>query len=994
MAIGDVRASGGITRNPIQSSAPQIMANSAAGVGGAITDLAKAWYGNETSKLEMTKYFDQREFASKQLEADTMFLAFEEENAQAFTQMAREQSDSPYGLTDAYDKYLEENSKRFLSALDKADPRLREEYDHKLRRSRETRRASAFLKQVELMDAKDSTTLAQGLNTIGTALKAGKTTLEDAQLEYADMVEKSALPQATKETLKLNSRQTLQTLQFGTEVELGAKGYGMNPAYTGQRGELAMAGASPVQRGILTAVGNSEGDYNVINGGETFSDFSDHPRRKGAGGTSTAAGRYQFIASTWDAAKASYERTYGVKVPDFSPEWQDRVAWHHMETIYNRHSKSGVTFQQAIASGDPKLIVDIRRVLGEPKDPSNKNSVEWQGLMTGYYAKTSEEADARFLREVMGMTEGTAAANGVNVWTDERFADIGLDQKVTLAASAASAADKALREQAAVTKAAKDAFSSQVYNAGYNSMDLNGMETFRNSPHWSAEMEEKYRKGVDDGRARETTTGQIQDMLDSNQALSPRNASGLNTWFGEGGVRGIEAGDAAAYERLGYAAARGRMIPENARGALLNAMNNPQTAPMAMEFISSLNQGDPTVLQRSGFDPKDIANAEIFTRLAGRTNRENAIAEWMQIQDRVKQLNLNPRQAMETAGKDFVENVGFSDVVGFFDTLMPFDRPNLDPASATGRSLMVDAQSAYQDGYLKTGSLEGAREYMKDTLTRKWGPSTIGGGRNLQPYPVEKFYPDMGLGNQVYNQMLQGAATTFANAQGMEISPGDTILVADTQTEQEVRAGGLPTYQVLLRAPDGRYLFTDGFRWGGEEIVEQAEQAQRLMATKQAVTQEVDSAIVAARKLESDLASARMLGSDRVPELEAELAKAQERAASRIDAAVAEGYLSENAKTLSGPREPTRWIQGGASETDTTAPILETLNSITRGDLTKQYNMLTYKIKREEPGQDGKKLSDNQAREIAFRRMVSETLGITEEQAASLVQQYREGTLR
>lgn len=93
--------------------------------------------------------------------------------------------------------------------------------------------------------------------------------------------------------------------------------------------------ADPKVKAMLTAIGHSEGagdSYNVHFGGKTFSDMSKHPGasdasiilRNGARLYPTAAGRYQFLQSTWDKDAAAL----GLK--DFSSASQDKAAIYEL----------------------------------------------------------------------------------------------------------------------------------------------------------------------------------------------------------------------------------------------------------------------------------------------------------------------------------------------------------------------------------------------------------------------------------------------------------------------------------------------------------------------------------------------------------------------------------------------------------------------------------------------------------------------------------------
>jgi len=79
---------------------------------------------------------------------------------------------------------------------------------------------------------------------------------------------------------------------------------------------------------IRTAEGTADADgYRRIFGGALFDSFADHPRivktatfKNGLTVSSSAAGAYQFLSTTWDEAKR------GAGVKDFSPASQDLAA--------------------------------------------------------------------------------------------------------------------------------------------------------------------------------------------------------------------------------------------------------------------------------------------------------------------------------------------------------------------------------------------------------------------------------------------------------------------------------------------------------------------------------------------------------------------------------------------------------------------------------------------------------------------------------------------
>lgn len=898
MAIGDVRASGGLQAQLVSDRSSDIVAQATAGLGDTVNRLAQAGLSYLNSKTDIEAIYDRRAQSAISLDLNTKFVQYQQDRAKEFTEYSRARSANPLGMTREYDAMVAEREKEFLATVPE---RHREEMAARLAQDRAQRVGSAFTAELSLLDTQDTNTLNTGLNTIGSGLKAGSVSLEDAEAQWEEMVLGSGLDEATKQGFIESGKVTLQGLEFGTIVEQGALGYGA--VNDGTTGDVAAAGLLPQQRGVLNAISSREAPgYNVWNGGTTFEGYEDHPAASGSyPGKSSAAGRYQFTLGTWQTASASYERTYGVKVPDFSPEWQDRVALHWAEVVFNRWNKEGLTFKEVLASGDPMQIVKIRRVLGNPKIASNPNSVEWEGWADRTFGGDAAKADAEWLALIMGEKGiaggGTGPANMPNVWTDPRFANLPLDQKQSFANAAAAAAEQQKQAMATQMRLDRDKFLDTVYNAGYSGDPL-VEEELKRSPYWDAEAQAKFNAGREVYQKSESGVAKVNAALAAGTPLTAVQMKDLGKWFGEDRFTGIINGDENAYAVLASVVERARIFPEGSVEVFRTALENPATKQTALEFLASAHAGDPTILKRSGFSDVDIADIQLYKNMAANSGSpEAALAGYTEAREAATRLGKTPEQLGNEASKLFNDKYKTADsIIDFFDGYFTF-RPDTKLNERTEDALMLDASVAFQDGYKRTGTEAGAEAYMQTVLNDTWGVtatrSYTGGDTSrtntsknvLMKYPPEKYYADeYGDASFLYKRIAD-----FAVANGA--SSDDAVLMADDVTEKEIRLGKPPTYKVIGRDENGGAVVLPG-RFGGEVMRQEVEEGIFERAQERHARDAVGKFREIVLDLDRQIIAEELRPTGKLEELKAAKAEAEKNRDAAILSAVELGVMS------------------------------------------------------------------------------------------------------
>lgn len=145
------------------------------------------------------------------------------------------------------------------------------------------------------------------------------------------------------------------------------------------------------QHVVLNRIASGEArDYSTIYGGRKFSGFADHPRVNVPlhnGNHSSAAGRYQLLAPTWDLERKR------LALPDFSPDSQDRAAWDLAQRTYRGHTGRDLEADQLRGAVDwgvlakqwislkPKPEPTAQPVAPDSQHPVLTNPLELEALL-------------------------------------------------------------------------------------------------------------------------------------------------------------------------------------------------------------------------------------------------------------------------------------------------------------------------------------------------------------------------------------------------------------------------------------------------------------------------------------------------------------------------------------------------------------------------------------------------------------------------------------
>lgn len=543
--------------------------------------------------------------------------------------------------------------------------------------------------------------------------------------------------------------------------------------------QIVASGISPLMTGFLvTTAGTESPDYNTLNGGEKFEGYADHPRRRGKNGKSTAAGRYQFVAGTWD------EAVEALGLSDFSPANQDRAAVWLAQRDYKR--RTGRDLNTDLASGSPEIYRTIRTVLGGKGD----KNVTWQGLQN--------ISDADFFAQIHS-GKGTIS-NSVG---SPEFSNIPITRQQELWADAQTTAQNQAKEAmaqfaAAQTQAMDDMLRQIEEGVTSQSMiqdmvadyELDFAQQTKLNKAWETQHEEDIQLN--------TAVAQASTNEYQYDPTSKDDRDNVRLLAQETIVDGMISGEAEVITQgLVPLVDRTGIIPKNIGQVFdtLLASPRPQDQQYARQAMNALYEQSPQAFMRD-MSERQVSDTLFFNRMGAFMSPDEMHNVLNARNDPGYQATeaLHSKAARKNIEKEHVESFTPSAIVDSFGLgEMQYDMVG-------GAQLQADFTEAYQLEFTRYQDHQMAYEAATALVGRVWNASSVGGGgATLMRHSPEAsgLYPTY---QDSYDYMEEQARADLP-------IPADRNfrLISDQHTETDVATGDKPRYRISVEQPGGYY---------------------------------------------------------------------------------------------------------------------------------------------------------------------------------------------
>jgi muramidase (phage lysozyme) len=768
--VGEIGASNRATE-PVRIQ----VRNQFAGLGQAVNQLANASNASVEASRRIEEQAGRKAQLAQNANINTNFIKRKNEFDREIVELKRQQDFDATTYKQQIDQRLEEERASFMSAVPED---LRPEYEQKFEQFQQQVLSDTFTFMLQSSDEGFRNDLGDVLEDTRDKVENGLETLESASLIIEDLFKDSPLAEQEKELLREEAYKALETSAFRREireetlVDNRAIGALNRPADGSNVVASNLPAGAPA---LLNTIASTESPgYDVMYGGEKFEDFSKHPNRAklitsgpNKGKFSTAAGRYQFIHSTWEEAK----NTLGL--PDFSPESQDRAAWWLAQRDYR--NRTGRDLQVDLASGDKVTLGVIRKTLGG----TAAGGVTWEGLQHisdgEFFERVSSDSgtpsaliyspryssltitereamwrDANKERQEIKVAQQQEEINRVNGVVNQLAQDI-----VTGVAGETEIIQLLEREDTSVTAEQKTILQDAFATANKTEVDFRNFVSRLSQPSQSFSLgrvadEEGYLAYYERTEGRQKLSDLDEDYLNKELLPIVRRTNA---------IPGAVANDISG---------------------LINSANQNQ-AEFALGAGQLIKEMSPEAFK--AFSDEDQSKIEFFSQMKGLLTPE----EFMQrlnspldptqlpaVQAELKEIKKDKISSF--AAPEIANEMGMSDVKDQF----------------VGAALESEYQRLFEFEYPRYRNFTKTREAVMSRMQQTWGETTINGNTVLMKNPPQKVYPAFRESHSYLNRQLEEA-----------LGEGNHVLIPNKQTHNEIAQGVLPAMQVATVDENG-----------------------------------------------------------------------------------------------------------------------------------------------------------------------------------------------
>lgn len=748
-------------------AAPLIQNNIGEGLATAIGALGDAFNLNAESKLRLQENDAQIRQQSTAASLDAEWIRRTEGFARDQAEAQRTGSLDATGFANGAYASAQGVSQEFLATVPE---NLRYRYEAKTAQFEEMAATNAYSYETTTRQGVYLADLTELRQLAIDQISSGQGTVEEWSAKLEDFQATSPLPALqTQETIN-GTQRLLQGAQLARDLEVEALQVAPASGSIGvaDGSDVVAAGLPASGRTVLNGIASTESPgYNVMYGGGTFDPSQGHPNQRvpigDSGEVSTAAGRYQFIHSTWLAAAA----LAGVDPNNFSPENQDRAAWAWAQKTVQ--DLTGMDLTAAMASGDREVLRQVKDAIG----------TQWEGIRL--------QSLDDFITGASQPGSGTPSA----LIADPRYSAVPFDERVGMwegaQASAEQVAARRMQEQATQTQAQVSELLAGINN---KTADFMQVQSFLDNTVVTQDQQQAITKAYDTVHATEIASASFATKLNnpaSDFANTAENREQLNSYFTENtaGVGGLLAMDSTVVQdNLAPVFAWTGLVPETAVATLTSMISqgSPTQRDFAFDSLSAMLAANPRNFNQA-FGAETAADISFYNTMRPYLTEPGQLAEAMTA--RRSPLLAEERaiisEQVSAIRKDQPEAFSYAGIAQGMDFGGSAD-------GAQQRQITREYNELFTIEMRNYGDAELARTAALERLGQQWGESAAAPGRIMRNPPELSGY-------QPVNGSFDYLRTSVLTAAGL---PADANIV----TELDIAGGvdpatGLPSYNVL-----------------------------------------------------------------------------------------------------------------------------------------------------------------------------------------------------